>query len=77
MPVPKDVNDQFFAGLRTDEVRFVINDAVRITSGPHADRTGAVISIVSVEPELTFLIEPGKEPWGDLQVSHLKLELIE
>ena len=77
MPVPGEVTEKFYAGLRTDQVRFVINDTVRITGGPHAERTGSVISVVSVEPETTFLIEPGESPWGDLQVSQSKLELID
>jgi len=77
VPVPNEINDHFLAGRRTDQVRFVINDTVRITAGPHAKRTGAVISVVTIEPETTFLIEPGESPWGDLQVSQSKLELIE
>ena len=77
MPVPNEVSDHFYAGHRTDQVRFVINDAVRIMAGPHAKRTGAVISVLTIEPETTFLIEPGEPPWGDLQVSQSKLELIE
>ena len=77
MPVSNEVSDHFNAGRRTDQVHFVINDSVRITAGPHAKRTGAVISVVTVEPETTFLIEPGDPPWGDLQVSQSKLELIE
>ena len=77
MTVSDEVSDQFYAGRRTDQVRFVINDSVRITAGPHAKRTGAVISLVSVELETTYLIEPGEPPWGDLQVSQSKLELVE
>lgn len=77
MPVPKEVNDRFLAGDRTEQVRFVINDPVRITAGPHKDRKGAVISVFSIEPETTFLVEPGESPWGDVQVSQSKLELIE
>ena len=77
MSVSNEVSDQFYAGSRTDQVQFVINDSVRITAGPHANRTGAVISVLSTEPETTFLIEPGEAPWGDLQVSQSKLELIE
>ena len=77
MPVPDDVQEQFYASSRSDELRFVVNDSVRVTAGPHAGRTGCVISIVSVKPETTFLVEPGESPWGDLQISQSKLELID
>lgn len=76
MPVSDEVNDHFQAGRRTDQVRFVANDTVRITAGPHAKRSGDVISVLTVEPETTYLVEPGEPPWGNLQVSESKLELI-
>jgi hypothetical protein len=75
--VPNHINDRFYAGSRTEAVRFVINDAVRVKSGPHAGRTGAVISIVSLDPEATFLVEPGEAPYDDLQIARSALELIE
>ena len=77
VPVPDEVNDHFLAGRRTDQVRFAVNDRVRITAGPHAKRTGAVVSVLTIEPETTFLVEPSEAPWGDLQISQSKLELIE
>ena len=77
MPVPTEVNQRFLAGDRTEQVSFVVNDPVRITGGPHKDRKGAVISVATIEPETTYLVEPGESPWGDVQVSQSKLELIE
>ena len=76
MPISDEINDLFFAGGRTDEIRFTLNDPVRIISGPHAKRVGAVISILTVEPEVTYLIEPGEAPWDNLQVSQSRLELL-
>jgi hypothetical protein len=61
------------AGTRTEQVRFVLNDAVRITSGRHKDRTGSVGSVFSLDP-VTYLIEPEAAPWGDLQVAQSDLE---
>ena len=52
MSIANEVHARFFEGRRTDEVRFVINDAVNVTSGPHAGRFGAVISILSLDPEV-------------------------
>ena len=77
MPIPDNVSELFYAGTRTDAVRFVINDSVRIKSGSSSGRIGAVVSIVSLEPETTFLVEPGAEPHGDLCVSQSDLELME
>jgi len=74
--IPDEVSEQFFAGTRTDLVRFVLHDAVRVTSGANKNRTGAVVSIFSLEPT-TYLIESGAEPWGDFQVAQSDIELTE
>jgi hypothetical protein len=77
MRVPIETEQRFLAGERSEQVRFGINDTVRITSGPHAGRTAAVVSLVAVEPEVVFLVEPGTPPWGDLEVSQASLELLD
>lgn len=77
MSIPSTVLDQFFAGTRTETVRFVIDDPVRVISGSNKKRTGAVVSVFSLEPVTTYLIEPGTEPWGDFQAAQSDLELIE
>jgi hypothetical protein len=75
--IPNEVLEKFLAGTRTEATRFVINDSVRVISGSNKKRTGAVISIFSLEPVTTYLIEPGAEPWGDFQAAQSDLELIE
>ena len=77
MSIPTEVLDQFFAGTRTEAVRFVVNDAVRTISGSNKKRTGSVISVFSLEPVTTYLIEPATEPWGDFQAAQSDLELVE
>lgn len=57
--VPKHVDDDFYAGVRTREIPFAINDSVVVVGGPNAGRRGAVISIESIRPEITVLIELG------------------
>ena len=76
MGIPREVDDQFMSGSRTDVVVFVLNDAVRVTAGAHKGRTGAVVSLFSLDP-VTYLVEPSAAPWGDLQVAQSDLELIE
>jgi hypothetical protein len=75
--IPKEVSEQFFAGKRTEQVRFVVNDSVNVVSGLNKKRMGSVVSIFSLEPVTTYLIEPGAEPWGDFQAAQSDLELIE
>jgi len=72
--IPNEVHERFFEGRRTDEVRFVVNDAVNVTSGPHAGRFGPVISILSLDPEVTYLVESLTPPYGDVQVRQSDLE---
>ena len=76
MSVPSEIEQRFFAGERSERVRFAINDSVRVTAGPHTGRTAAVISLVAVEPEVVFLLEPGTPPWGDMEVPQASIELL-
>ena len=75
--VPNEVLEHFLAGTRTKAVSFVINDTVRVVSGPNKKRSGAVVSIFSLDPVTTYLIEPGSEPWGDFQVAQSDIEIVQ
>jgi hypothetical protein len=75
--IPSDIDEAFMTGTRTEQVRFVLNDAVRVTAGAHKNRTGAVVSVFSLDPVTTYLVEPGAAPWGDFQVAQSDLELNE
>ena len=77
LAIPKEIIDQFSSGTRTEAVRFVANDDVRVVSGLNKKRTGVVVSIFSIDPVVTYLIEPSAEPWGDFQAADSDLELIE
>ncbi len=76
MSIPREIDSQFMAGTRSEQVRFVLNDSVRVTAGSHKGRTGAVVSLFSLDP-VTYLVEPGAAPWGDFQVAQSNLEIIE
>jgi hypothetical protein len=73
--IPREVDDKFRSGSRTEAVVFVLNDAVRVAAGAHKGRTGVVVSLFSLEP-VTYLVEPAAAPWGDFQVSQSDLEQI-
>ena len=77
MSISNEIQKQFLAGKRTDQVRFVKNDSVLVTAGSNKKRTGIVLSIFSLEPVTTYLIEPAMEPWGDFQAAESVLERIE
>ena len=77
MAIQSKSNDNFNSGTRTESVSFVVNDAVRVTGGKNKGRVGAVISLFSLDPVTTYLVEPGTEPWGDFQASQSDLELLE
>jgi len=77
MTVPGEIERRFFAGERSERVRFAVNDSVRVTSGPHAGRTASVISLVAVEPEVVFLLEPGTRPSDDMEVPQANIELLD
>jgi hypothetical protein len=55
--VPREIDNAFFSGQRSENVRFCANDSVRINHGIGEAETGSVISIESLAPEVTYLIE--------------------
>ena len=77
MSVDSVTEQRFFAGERTDIVMFVINDSVDFEAEDGSRRGGAVISVLSLEPEVSYLIEPGSEPWGDVIVPQSRMTLVE
>lgn len=72
--VPQSVDEAFFAGARSATVPFVVNDAVRVSSGPHEGRSGAVISIESTTPTMRTLVETGDGEEIVVDVSTLTLD---
>ncbi len=73
--VPKPVDEAFYSEKRTDDVPFSVNDSVEIVSGPHVGSVGAVISVESLQPEVTFLVELGPDG-TDVIVSAASLRAI-
>ena len=73
--IDEKLEKEFFQSKRSETLPWVINDAVEITSGPHAGKRGSVISISSVEPELTYSVELGNGT-GDVLVTAKQAKLI-
>lgn len=59
--IPKELQDDFYAGRRGDLVKFVINDPVEVIVGEYKGKRCAVISIQELEPEVTLMIERGDD----------------
>jgi len=74
IPTNED-HDWFFAGKADNRIQFVINDGVRIVSGPNAGKLGAVVSLQAISPEANYLVELG-DGTGDVDVPQAALELI-
>jgi hypothetical protein len=60
MSVDRESVQRFFAGERTESVRFVINDSVDFEAEDGSRRDGAVVSIHSLVPEVSYIVEPGR-----------------
>ncbi len=69
------VEKMFYSQKRDNWFRFVLNDHVKIESGEHSGSTGSVISIVSDNPDIEYLVEldNGK---GDIRASGSSLFLL-
>jgi hypothetical protein len=76
MRIPDEIQDAFYAGNRSEIVKFVINDAVEVVTGDHAGKLCAVISIQQLEPEVVYLVEHGKDG-SSIIVPQSALRLIE
>jgi hypothetical protein len=70
------IEKDFFAGKRTNRVPFAINDSVEVTKGPNSGRVGAVISIQTLSPEVTVIVELGDDG-TDIEVPITFLRLLE
>lgn len=56
-------------------VLFGLNDYVRIKSGEHKGKCASVISLISLEPIPTYLVELDDFKGGDIKIAESELEL--
>ncbi len=74
--IPSKFENDFFSGKKGELVKFCINDSVNILSGPYKGKSGAVISISSIEPEVVFVVELG-DGTGDVKLAQSILKIDE
>ena len=75
MIIPKEANDAFYSGRRSNKIKFVINDTVQIIDGDFEGKEAAVISIESIEPEVSFLLETF-DGTGDIIIPQSSIKLV-
>ena len=52
-----ELNEAFLANRHVPGTRFTHNDYVSVHSGLHAGSSGSLVSLISLTPEPTFIIE--------------------
>jgi hypothetical protein len=70
-----ELNQAFLAGDYINGVRFKHNDYVLVWSGSHIGTAGSLVSLLSLEPEPTFIIE--LESGQDAEVIQADIQLAE
>ncbi len=75
MSIPKEINDAFYTGNRSEKIKYVINDTVKITDGEYKGKEAAVISVESIEPNVSFLLETF-DGTGDIIVTQSFIKLL-
>ncbi|ELH4920392.1 hypothetical protein Q9Y15_004260 [Vibrio vulnificus] len=74
MSFKKVIEDQFYNECRSDELPFVINDAVKIVAGEFANRVGSVVSFNQLDGYLEFVVELG-DGSGDVKAKASEMQL--
>ena len=75
LAVPEEMEKQFFARHRSSALRFVADDAVSFFDSAGRKRGGVVVSIVRLDPEPVYVVEPSDVPWGGLELPQSSLTL--
>ncbi len=74
MTISNELNDAFFSGQRRANIKFVINDTVLVISGKYKGKECAVISINSLNPEVSYTLEQ-LDGSGDIMKFQNEIEL--
>ena len=74
MTIFNELNDAFFSGQRNEKIKFVINDTVLVISGKYKGKECVVISINSLNPEVSYTLEQ-LDGSGDIMIFQKEIEL--
>ena len=69
----RELDNLWFSFRPIPGVAFKLNDEVRIKTGGHAGESATIISLVSLEPTPTYIIELDTGG-GDIEVAEADLE---
>jgi hypothetical protein len=57
MSVPQQVLDKFYEGKASEFSKFGVSASVKVTSGPHKEKRGSVVSLETLQPVPKYLVE--------------------
>ena len=72
----RGLGDRWLAGEEVPGVAFAHNESVEILAGPHAGESGAIVLLLGIAPEPTYLVELGSAR-GDVRVRQSSLRSVE
>jgi hypothetical protein len=75
MIIPNAINDAFYAGKRSEQILYIINDTVLVIEGSHEGSECAVISVEKIDPEVFYLVE-NLDGTGDMVIQQTALKLL-
>jgi len=70
----KEIREKFYNGERDENLPFVVNDAVEIIHGLHKGEIAFPISIESIHPKVSYLVEM-EDGSGDLVLTSDDLKI--
>lgn len=59
--IPDKIQNDFYSGVRSELIKYCINDSVQVLNGKNKGLKCAVISVEQIEPEVVYLVESGKD----------------
>ena len=59
MRIPQEILDCFFAEKPSAKTKFGINASVSVVEGAWNGKSGAIVSLSTIEPEVTYVVEFG------------------
>jgi hypothetical protein len=73
MILPEQQLEAFYSGIRSEQLPLCVNDIVTVLAGRKPNERACVISLQSIEPSVTYLVEYEDGSDELVAVEHLRL----
>jgi hypothetical protein len=73
MTLPEQQLEAFYSGIRSERLPLCVNDIVTVLAGRKPNERAYVISLQSIEPSVTYLVEYGDGSDELVALEHLRL----